>query len=154
MVRRGVLARAPTDRESDSRPQRPLDATTRQVGRVELTTTGRRSGRPRSVIIGYYEDGPNLVSMAMNGWGADEPAWWMNLQADPHAVVELPGGKQREVLCRAAHGEERDRLWERWRELDENLDDYARPTSTRDGGRRPRAAWASRGPGHAAGCNE
>jgi len=106
------------------------------------------------VIIGYYEDGPNLVSMAMNGWGADEPAWWMNLQADPHAVVELPGGKQREVLCRAAHGEERDRLWERWRELDENLDDYARPTSTRDGGRRPRAAWASRGPGRAAGCDE
>jgi hypothetical protein len=84
------------------------------------------------VIIGYYEDGPNLVSMAMNGWGADEPAWWMNLQADPHAVVELPGGKQREVLCRAAHGGERVQLWERWRELDENLDDYAsrRPRET------------------------
>ena len=37
-------------------------------------------------------DGPNLVSMAMNGWGAAEPAWWMNLQADPHAVVDLAGG--------------------------------------------------------------
>ena len=101
-------------------------------GALELTTTGRRSGRPRSVIIGYYEDGPNLVSMAMNGWGAAEPAWWVNLQADPQAVVELAGGKQREVLCRAAHGGERDRLWERWRELDENLDDYAsrRPRET------------------------
>ena len=101
-------------------------------GALELTTIGRRSGRPRSVIIGYYEDGPNLVSMAMNGWGAAEPAWWMNLQADPNAVVELAGGKHREVRCRAAHGEERDRLWERWRELDENLDDYAcrRPRET------------------------
>jgi len=99
---------------------------------LELTTTGRRSGRPRSVIIGYFEDGPNLVSMAMNGWGAAEPAWWMNLQADPHAVVELAGGMQREVLCSAARGEERDRLWARWRELDENLDDYAerRPRET------------------------
>src|SRR5512142_3176889 len=45
-------------------------------GALRLTTTGRRSGEPRSVILGYYEDGPNLVSMAMNGWGAAEPAWW------------------------------------------------------------------------------
>ena len=59
---------------------------------MRLTTTGRRSGKPRSVILGYYEDGPNLVSMAMNGWGAAEPAWWLNLQADPQAVVELAGG--------------------------------------------------------------
>ena len=43
-------------------------------GALRLTTTGRRSGEPRSVILGYYEDGPNLVSMAMNGWGAAEPA--------------------------------------------------------------------------------
>ena len=42
-------------------------------GALRLTTTGRRSGEPRSVILGYYEDGPNLVSMAMNGWGAAEP---------------------------------------------------------------------------------
>ena len=77
------------------------------------------------MIIGYFDDASNLVSMAMNGWGAAEPAWWMNLQADPHAVVELAGGMQREALCSAARGEERDRLWARWRELDENLDDYA-----------------------------
>jgi hypothetical protein len=84
------------------------------------------------VIIGYYEDGPNLVSMAMNGWGAPEPAWWLNLQAEPHAVVELKGGIRRDVLGRAAEGQERDRLWERWRELDRNLDGYAsrRPGET------------------------
>jgi hypothetical protein len=39
-------------------------------GALRLTTTGRRSGEQRSVILGCYEDGPNLVSMAMNGWGA------------------------------------------------------------------------------------
>ena len=33
---------------------------------------------PRRVIVGYYEDGPNLVSMAMNDWAAAEPAWWLN----------------------------------------------------------------------------
>ena len=101
-------------------------------GALRLTTRGRRSGEPRSVIIGYYEDGTNLVSMAMNGWGAAEPAWWLNLQARPEAVVELAGGKRREVVGRAAAGEERDRLWHRWRELDKNLDGFAarRPHET------------------------
>jgi deazaflavin-dependent oxidoreductase (nitroreductase family) len=84
------------------------------------------------VIVGYYEDGPNLVTMAMNGWGAAEPAWWLNLQADPRAVVVLAEGIGREVLARPAVGEERERLWQRWRELDKNLDAYAtrRPRET------------------------
>lgn len=100
-------------------------------GALWLTTTGRRTGRPRSVVLGYFEDGPNLVSMAMNGWGVGEPAWWLNLQAHPDAVVELKTGR-REVHARAAVGEERQRLWQRWREIDRNLDGYAarRPTET------------------------
>jgi deazaflavin-dependent oxidoreductase (nitroreductase family) len=84
------------------------------------------------VILGYYEDGPNLVTMAMNGWGAAEPAWWLNLRADPRAMVELAGGLRREVVGRQAVGPERDRLWQRWRELDERLDSHAarRPRET------------------------
>ena len=101
-------------------------------GALRLTTTGRRSGKPRSVILGYFEDGSDLVSMAMNGWGAAEPAWWLNLQADPEAVVELAGGIRREVRGRPAVGDERERLWQRWRDLDTNLDSYAarRPRET------------------------
>ena len=57
------------------------------------------------MIVGYYEDGPNLVTMAMNGWGAAEPAWWLNLQTHPEAVVELAGRIRREVLGTAAVGE-------------------------------------------------
>ena len=62
---------------------------------MRLTTVGRRSGKERSVILGYYEDGPNLVTMAMNGWKDAEPAWWLNLQANPEATIELPGGQRR-----------------------------------------------------------
>jgi hypothetical protein len=82
-------------------------------GTLRLTTRGRRSGEPRSVIVGYYE-------------------WWLNLQAHPEAVVELAGGIRREVLGRAAVGQEREQLWQRWRELDQNLDGYAarRPQET------------------------
>ncbi len=93
-----------------------------EVGALRLTTRARRSGEPRSVIVGYYEDGPNLISMAMNGWGAAEPAWWLNLQAHPEAVVELAGGIRREVLGRAAVGPQREQLWQRWRELDQKLE--------------------------------
>ena len=43
-------------------------------GALRLTTRGRHSGAPRRVMVGYDEDGRNLISMAMNGWGAAEPA--------------------------------------------------------------------------------
>ena len=82
-------------------------------GTMRLTTTGRRTGRARSVILGYFEDGPNLVTLAMNGWADGEPAWWLNLQDRPDATVDLPGGP-RDVTGRAAEGDERARLWARW----------------------------------------
>ena len=75
-------------------------------------------------MVGYFEDGPNLVTLAMNGWADPEPAWWLNLQAHPEAKVEVKGGTRR-VTGHAAKGEERDRLWKQWQEIDENLDAYA-----------------------------
>ncbi len=90
-------------------------------GMMRLTTTGRRTGQERSVIIAYLDDGPNLVTMAMNGWAEAEPAWWLNLQAHPEATVDLADGR-RKVKGRPAKGEERSRLWGRWREMNDNLD--------------------------------
>lgn len=100
-------------------------------GVMRLNTVGRRTGLERSVMVGYIEDGPNLVTMAMNGWGEGEPAWWLNLQSHPDARVDLTEGP-RLVTGRSARGEERERLWSRWRETDKNLDAYAalRPTET------------------------
>ena len=56
-------------------------------GALSLTTIGRKSGQGRGVIIGYVEDGPNLVAIAMNGWDEGHPSWWLNLKAHPNAVV-------------------------------------------------------------------
>jgi deazaflavin-dependent oxidoreductase (nitroreductase family) len=81
-------------------------------GMLRLKTVGRRSGKERVAILGYIEDGQNLITPAMNGWADSEPAWWLNLQANPEATVELPDGT-RVVTARAAVGEERDRLWRR-----------------------------------------
>ena len=93
-------------------------------GTLRLTTTGRRSGQPRGVMLGYFQDGPNYVTLAMNGWADPEPAWWLNLQANPTAEAELATGHCT-VTGRAAEGEERARLWARWREIDANLDAFA-----------------------------
>ncbi|MGD8485904.1 MAG: nitroreductase family deazaflavin-dependent oxidoreductase [Chloroflexota bacterium] len=101
-------------------------------GTMRLTTIGRKSGQERSAILGYFEDGQNLVTLAMNGWGKGEPAWWLNLQAQPEATVELKTGVH-PVRGRAAVGEERERLWATWGEYgDDDIDAFAklRPTET------------------------
>lgn len=98
-------------------------------GAMRVTTIGRRTGKKRSVILGYYEDGSNLVTMAMNGWGEGEPAWWLNLLAQPEATVVLANGR-RAVSAAAAQGPERERLWARWREMDDDVDRYAKMRST------------------------
>ena len=100
-------------------------------GTLRLVTIGRRTGLERSVILGDIEDGPNLVTMAMNGCCEGEPVWWLNLQNHPEVRADLPDGPGL-VTGRAASGEERDRLWSRWRAITPNLDAFAarRPTET------------------------
>ena len=99
-------------------------------GTIRLTTIGRKTGKERVAIVGYFEEGPNLVTMAMNGWMEAEPAWWLNLQAHPEARIELKDGTLK-VRGRAAVGEEHDRLWAKWAEINDKLDGYA---SRRPGG--------------------
>jgi deazaflavin-dependent oxidoreductase (nitroreductase family) len=86
-----------------------------KFGMLRLHTVGRHTGRERITMVGYFEDGPNLVTLAMNGWGKAEPAWWLNLQANRLATVDLADGS-RAVRARAAGRNERDRLWATFRE--------------------------------------
>jgi F420H(2)-dependent quinone reductase len=101
-------------------------ATADHEGYMRLRTVGRRSGEQRIAILAYFEDGPDVITMAMNGWADPEPAWWLNLQAQPDVTVDLPGGS-RAVRGRAADPDERPRLWARWAAFnkDEDLDGYA-----------------------------
>jgi deazaflavin-dependent oxidoreductase (nitroreductase family) len=103
-----------------------------KFGMMRLTTIGRRSGQPREAIIGYFEDGPNLVTLAINGWADTEPAWWLNLQAKPDTIVELKDGP-RTVHGRVATGTERERLWACFRDYPgwgDNLEGLAARRST------------------------
>ena len=100
-------------------------------GTLRLTTTGRRTGRPRQVVVGYFEDGPQP------GHDGDERVGCGRTRvvaepAGPSGAIAQTRDGARQVRARRAQGEERERLWSRWAEIDKNLDDYAarRPTET------------------------
>ena len=76
-----------------------------------LTTTGRRSGRPRTTPLQYFEDGGNMIVIASNGGNPRHPVWWLNLERNPEAEVQVRSDK-RQVTAESAEGEERERLWE------------------------------------------
>ena len=79
--------------------------------RITLTTTGRRTGEPRTVSLYAFEDGPNLVVVGSRGGAAKDPAWALNLRAESRAGVTA-GKRGWPVRAREAVGAERDRLWE------------------------------------------
>ena len=66
----------------------------------------------------------------MNGWDEGLPAWWLNLEANPDAVVRLADKQPHPVRARLAAGEERDRLWRRWVAADPRIEAFAGRRST------------------------
>ena len=75
-----------------------------------ITTTGRRSGQPRSNPLLYARDGDAFVVIGSNWGQTQHPAWALNLLADPAATVTL-GGARVPVRATLAEGAERERLW-------------------------------------------
>jgi len=80
------------------------------LGMLTLTTVGRRTREPRSVQLYFVEHGSDLVVVASNAGDANDPAWWLNLQATPQAEARTPAGALR-VRGREATADERQRLW-------------------------------------------
>ena len=83
-------------------------------GTMRLTTTGRRSGEPRSVMLtSPVQRGEEIVIVASRGGDDHHPAWFLNLQADPRVEVALAGAAKTPYLARVASAEERAELWPR-----------------------------------------
>lgn len=97
-----------------------------KVGRAPvllLTTTGRKSGEPRTAPVVYLADGDRYVVIGSNAGNARMPAWALNLRAKPEAEVDVYGDRRR-VRARVAEGEERSDLWRRMNEQYSGFDDY------------------------------
>ncbi len=92
-----------------------------------LTTTGRKSGQPRTAPVVYLADADRLVVIGSNAGNKKAPAWSLNLQANPDAEVEV-GHERRKVRARVAQGEERGELWRKANDQYAGFDDYEEKT--------------------------
>lgn len=97
---------------------------------VLLTTTGRQSGLRRTVPLCSLRDGESFVVIASYGGLDRSPSWWLNLQREPRATVQL-GSVSHDVVAREATPEERARLWAEVTRRAPGYLDYERRTSRR-----------------------
>lgn len=79
---------------------------------LELTTTGRRSGKSRSVMLtSPLQEGATLVVVASRGGDDQQPAWCLNLGDNPDVGVRLRGRPTQQMHARVATQPERERMW-------------------------------------------
>ncbi len=81
------------------------------VHTLVLTTTGRKSGKPRRSAMIYGQDGDSYVVIASQGGAPTHPNWYHNLTADPDVELQV-GPESFAARAHTAEGAERDRLWE------------------------------------------
>jgi deazaflavin-dependent oxidoreductase (nitroreductase family) len=93
-----------------------------------LTSTGAKSGEPRTTPVMYLPDGERMVIFASKAGAPTHPAWYHNLLANPSATVEVATDKL-DVRARVAEGEERERLYTRQSELRPQFADYQLKTT-------------------------
>lgn len=98
---------------------------------LRMTTTGRRSGRPRRSLLLYMEDGERLIIIASAGALPRDPDWCLNLRANPRVTVERAGQPAREYLAAELEGEERDSMFKTMSDFYPPFADYQSRVSRR-----------------------
>ena len=93
-----------------------------------LTTSGRKTGKQRVTPVMYIRDGDNYVITASNRGEDKNPAWFVNLQANPSTSIEVDG-VTRSVVAHKASREEKDRLWTQLVKQASFFDDYRKKTT-------------------------
>lgn len=88
-----------------------------------LTTTGRRSGRARTVPVVCLDDGPRFLVAASNSGLDAPPAWCLNLRARPDAQMRTRAGAER-VVAHELAGSEREEGWSRLQAFNPVLSGY------------------------------
>ena len=78
---------------------------------LELVTTGRKSGEPRQILITYFDHEGSPVLVGTNAGRDADPAWVLNLRADPNARARWDGA-WRDVAARELTGTEHSEVWE------------------------------------------
>lgn len=93
-----------------------------------LTTTGRKSGQPRTVPLGFLRDGSNYVIIASNGGRPRYPGWFFNLKSQPEATIQVKNA-QIKVRAEQANPEKRRELWTRLLAISPGYGNYEKRTT-------------------------
>jgi deazaflavin-dependent oxidoreductase (nitroreductase family) len=104
-----------------------LNLAPRVIPELLLTTTGRRTGQPRSTPVLYLRDGDRYVVVASNYGRERHPAWSSNLLSNPEATIQI-GSRREAVVARRASPEEFERYWPRLVEMWPGWRTYRRMT--------------------------
>lgn len=96
---------------------------------LELTTTGRKSGAKRSVMLtSPHQDGDSLLIVASRGGDDQHPAWFLNLRDDPAVEVARNGEPPKPYTARVLSSEEREGVWDTVTESYKNYAGYQAKT--------------------------
>lgn len=96
---------------------------------IELTTTGRKSGLARAVMLtSPLQEGETIVVVASRGGDDKAPAWLFNIQTDPSVDVVVNGRASQKMTARVATAEERSRMWQLVTADHQNYADYQTKT--------------------------
>jgi deazaflavin-dependent oxidoreductase (nitroreductase family) len=126
-LRAALAAHVRLYQETDGREGAVVVENGREQEALLLTTTGRRSGEPRTTAVYYGRDGDRLLIVASLAGYDHPPQWYLNLTADPR--VKLQVARERfEATARTASAEERPRLWRIMAEVYPTYDAYQAAT--------------------------
>lgn len=98
------------------------------AGFLTLTTTGRKSGQPRSVHLLYVRDGADYVLTASYGGGPRDPGWLYNIRSNPRVTLDVHG-KSLQGVAEVAGPEKREALWARQVEIAPMYKGYEKRTT-------------------------
>jgi deazaflavin-dependent oxidoreductase (nitroreductase family) len=96
---------------------------------ILLTTTGRKSGAPRTTALLYIPDGETYVVVASYGGSDKHPAWYLNLSANPRVLVEDHGQRVETIATTVSDQDEYARLWSRLVAIYSPYESYKRRTT-------------------------
>lgn len=98
---------------------------------LRLWTVGRRTGRERSVLLLYLDDGPQVIVVASYGGHSAHPEWWKNLLTEPNCRIWSAARGSEEMAASELVGEAREEVWVRLLKIYSNYADYQDKTERR-----------------------
>lgn len=82
-----------------------------RMRQVSLTTTGRKTGQPRTVDLGAIPEGDGWIVIGSSGGADVDPSWWLNMVANPDVTLRVAGKVIKVRMQQITDPRDRQRIW-------------------------------------------